>query len=103
MGFCERDGSWSVPPRRLGSEDFHVPVDLEALVRDAVRLDGPRMAEAAHLDDLEDELDLPVLALVEPKADDPVGHVLHEAVPGGPRVPVLPLRGEGPGVSRGRG
>src|SRR4030067_2635826 len=86
-------------PNRL--EDLHVPMDLEALVRDAVRLDGPRAPEPPHLADLEDEVDVPVVPLIEPQADNPVGHVLHEAVPGGPRVPVLHLRGEDAGGPRG--
>src|SRR2546427_8503108 len=77
---------------RLGfvdSEDFHVPVDLETLVRDAVRLHGPRVFESSHLDDLEDELDLPILSLIEAKADDTIRDVLHEAIPRRPRVFVL--------------
>src|SRR3970282_1988493 len=51
-----------------------------ALVRDAVRLHGARVLETTHLDDLNHELNVSVFPLVEAKADDPVGHVLHQAV-----------------------
>src|SRR5207245_11223966 len=73
----------------VDSEDFHVPVDLETLVRDAVRLHGPRVFESPHLDDLEDELDLPILSLIEAKADDAIRDVLHQPIPRRPRVFVL--------------
>src|SRR5437773_7210209 len=79
----------------------HVPVDLEALVRDAVWLHGSRVFETPHLDDLTHELDLAILALVEPEADHAVGDVLDESVAGGPRVLVLHFRREDAGGPRG--
>src|SRR5437867_2232481 len=76
------------------SEDFHVAVDFDSLVRDAVRLHGPRMLEAPHLDHLDHELDVPVLPLVEAQTDHAVADVLDEAVAARPRVVVLDLRRE---------
>src|SRR6266540_2599606 len=79
-------------PRK--SEDFHVAVDLDSLVRDAVRLHGPRMLETPHLDHLDHELDVPVLPLVEAQTDHTVADVLDEAVAARSRVVVLHLRRE---------
>src|SRR5437773_7665460 len=68
------------------SEDFHVSVDLESLVRDAVRFHGTRVLEPSHLDYLHDELDLAIVPFVEPEPDHAVGDVLDETVPRGPGI-----------------
>src|SRR5437016_9137604 len=87
-------------PKGQLSEDFHVSVDFEPLIRDAVRLHRSRVLEPPHLDHLDHELDFAILPLVEAQSDHAVRDVFHEAVAGGPRVFVLYLRGEdarGPG------
>src|SRR5947208_16607130 len=80
-------------PKGQLSEDFHVSVDFESLVRDAVRLHRSRVLEPPHLDHLDHELDFAILPLVEAQSDHAVRDVFHKAVPGGPRVFVLDLRG----------
>src|SRR5438132_441004 len=81
------------PKGRL-PDDFHVSVDFESLIRDAVRLHRSRVLEPPHLDHLDHELDFAILPLVEAQSDHAVRDVFHEAVAGGPRVFVLYLRGE---------
>src|SRR5256885_13142432 len=76
---------------RVVSEDFHVSVDFESLIRDTVWFHGSRVFEPPHLDDLDHELNLAVLSLVEAHADHAVRDVLHEAVPRGPRGPLAVL------------
>src|SRR5438132_13918785 len=76
-------------PKGQLSEDFHVSVDFEPLIRDAVRLHRSRVLEPPHLDHLDHELDFAILPLVEAQSDHAVRDVFHESVAGGTRVYVL--------------
>src|SRR5438034_7784829 len=77
-----------------GLEDLDVRVDVQAVLVDRVRLHRPGVLQPPHLHHLHRELDVAALLLAGLQADYAVGDVLHEAVPGGPRVVVLRLRGE---------